>query len=47
MYVKTYPFELSRVFSFLDYESLLAKLFGFQSEPYDDRMVIPTGKVKK
>lgn len=42
-----YPFEISRVLSFLDYESLLAKLFGFASDPYEARPVIPTGKVKK
>lgn len=42
-----FPFEISRIKSFLDYESLLAKLFGFASEPYDDRASISNGKVKK
>ncbi len=43
----SFPFEITRIHSFLDYESLLAKLFGFASEPYGDRIIIPTGKVDK
>ena len=46
MTVVPFPFELTRVHSFLDYESLLAKLFGFASEPYADRVVIPYGPQK-
>ncbi|MHA2250524.1 MAG: hypothetical protein ACXAD7_09180 [Candidatus Kariarchaeaceae archaeon] len=30
----TYPFATSRVYSFFDYEALLAKYFGYASEPY-------------
>ena len=47
MTIKTFPFEISRIYSFLDYESLLAKLFEFKSESYNDRTVIPSGHVKK
>ncbi|MCY3412575.1 MAG: Lrp/AsnC family transcriptional regulator [Candidatus Heimdallarchaeota archaeon] len=43
----SFPFEISRIHSFLDYEALLAKLFGFASEPYPTNSVIPTNKVKK
>lgn len=43
----SYPFEISRIHSFLDYESLLAKLFGFASEPYPEQPVIPTNSVSK
>ena len=42
-----FPFELSRIHSFLDYESLLAKNFGFISEPYEKRVTIPTGYTKR
>jgi DNA-binding Lrp family transcriptional regulator len=42
-----FPFELSRVKSFLDYESLLSKLFGFASEPYENRKTIATGPTKR
>jgi len=45
MHAHTYPFELSRFHSFLDYESLLAKSFGFVSETYENRISIPKGKV--
>ncbi len=43
MHIKAFPFALSRVYAFLDYESLLAKLFGFKSQPYEERKIIPTG----
>ncbi|MHA2091025.1 MAG: hypothetical protein ACW98K_09215 [Candidatus Kariarchaeaceae archaeon] len=46
MNVQAFPFELSRIRSFLDFESLLAKNFGFVSESYENRMVIPSGSVK-
>ena len=46
MITRTYPFELSRIYSFLDYESLLAKNFGFISEEYEKRITIPTGPTK-
>lgn len=42
-----FPFEISRIKSFLDYESLLAKLFGFAAEAYEDRPSISNGRVKK
>lgn len=47
LYTQAFPFELSRVRSFLDYESLLANNFGFVSEPYDKRLNIPSGIIKK
>jgi len=31
----------------MDYETIIAKIFGFQSEPYKDRMTIPSGPIKK
>ncbi|MHA2032420.1 MAG: hypothetical protein ACW99Q_23850 [Candidatus Kariarchaeaceae archaeon] len=46
MATKVYPFELSRIYSFLDYESLLAKNFGFISEAYEERETIPFGPTK-
>ncbi|MCE7735668.1 MAG: hypothetical protein GPJ54_12370 [Candidatus Heimdallarchaeota archaeon] len=46
MMTKAYPFELSRIYSFLDYESLLAKNFGFISEGYVERETIPYGPTK-
>ncbi len=39
-----YPFELTRVHSFMDYESLIARLFGFASESFESRISIPYGK---
>ncbi len=47
LYTQAFPFELSRVRSFLDYESLLANNFGFVSEPYDKRLNIPSGVIKR
>ncbi len=41
-----FPFEISRIHSFMDFESLVAEMFGFASEPYDTRKIIPTGKTK-
>jgi DNA-binding Lrp family transcriptional regulator len=29
-----YPFEVTRIFSFFNFEALLAKNFGYESEPY-------------
>ncbi|MCE7735156.1 MAG: hypothetical protein GPJ54_09785, partial [Candidatus Heimdallarchaeota archaeon] len=46
MHTVAFPFEISRVWSFMDFESLVADLFGFASEPYDTRKVIPTGPVR-
>jgi len=42
-----YPFALSNIYSFMDYETIIAKIFGFQSESYENRMTIPNGPVKK
>ncbi|MDH5644703.1 MAG: hypothetical protein OEZ01_01780, partial [Candidatus Heimdallarchaeota archaeon] len=42
-----FPFEISQMLSFLDYESLLARLFGFSSEPYETRKSIPFGRIKR
>ncbi len=42
-----YPFEISRIHSFMDYESLIAKLFGFSSETYDTRRIFEPKKVSK
>ena len=47
MFDNAFPFEISQCFSFLDYESLLAKSFGFISEEYEKRYTIPTGPVEK
>lgn len=47
MNVVYYPFEISRIRAFMDYESLVAKIFGFASEPYEKRKTIPSGKVNK
>ncbi len=46
MDVVHFPFEITRIRAFMDYESLVAKTFGFASEPYEKRKTIPTGKVK-
>jgi DNA-binding MarR family transcriptional regulator len=42
-----YPFELTRVHSFMDYESLIARLFGFASESYENRISVPSGSVNQ
>ncbi|MHA2504032.1 MAG: helix-turn-helix transcriptional regulator [Candidatus Kariarchaeaceae archaeon] len=42
-----FPFELSKIYSFMDYETIIAKIFGFQSEGYEKRMTIPSGPMKK
>lgn len=47
MTVNFFPFEISRVHAFMDYESLVAKVFDFASEPYDKRQSIPTGSVQR
>lgn len=41
-----FPFEISRIHSFMDFETLVAEMFGFASEPYESRKIIPTGRVK-
>lgn len=46
MHTVAFPFEISRIHSFMDFESLVADLFGFASEPYGTRKVIPTGHVR-
>lgn len=43
---EAFPFEISRVRAFMDFEALIAKLFGFASSPYKNDLLIPTGKVK-
>lgn len=45
MQTVSFPFEITRIHSFLDYEALLAKLFGFSSDPYPKQSIIPTGPV--
>ncbi|MHA2501626.1 MAG: hypothetical protein ACXAE3_01955 [Candidatus Kariarchaeaceae archaeon] len=45
--VIAYPFEISRIHSFLDYESIVAKIFGFAALPYSERVSVRGGKVKK
>ncbi len=41
-----FPFEISRIRAFMDYEPLVARVCNLQPEPYEDKLVIPTGKVK-
>lgn len=38
-----YPFRISRVRSFLDFDSLIAKMFGFASEVTSYNLEMPTG----
>ncbi|NDB30488.1 hypothetical protein EB151_13195, partial [archaeon] len=33
-----YPFEISKIYSFMDYETIIAKIFGFNSEEFGNRM---------
>ena len=47
MSVVYFPFEISRVRAFMDYESLVAKIFGFASDSYDKRQTIPNGQVTR
>lgn len=41
-----FPFELSRIYSFLDYEALVAKVFNITDDNYDNRKIIDTGSTK-
>jgi predicted transcriptional regulator len=44
-----YPFEVTKIFSFFDYDALLAKNFGYVSEPYASKELFgfsPSIKVK-
>ena len=47
MQTDAYPFEISRFRAFMDYEAVVAKVFGFESGPYSDNLLIPTEAVKK
>ncbi|MDH5647404.1 MAG: hypothetical protein OEZ01_15450, partial [Candidatus Heimdallarchaeota archaeon] len=42
-----YPFELTKLHCFMDYESLIANLFGLASQKYEERKTIPTGRVNR
>ncbi len=41
-----FPFEISRIRSFMDYEPLIARFCDLEPEEYEDKLTIPTGKVK-
>ncbi|OLS28914.1 MAG: hypothetical protein HeimC2_03520 [Candidatus Heimdallarchaeota archaeon LC_2] len=45
MQIDAYPFEISRVRAFMDYEALVARLFGFESSEYNEDLLIPTDGV--
>ena len=45
MTINYYPFEISKIRAFMDYESMVARVFGFASDPYVMRKTIPSGKV--
>ncbi|MHA2031243.1 MAG: hypothetical protein ACW99A_10930 [Candidatus Kariarchaeaceae archaeon] len=47
MQIDAYPFEISRIRAFMDYEALVARLFGFESAPYDQGLLIPTEGVDR
>ena len=47
MNIDSYPFEISRIRAFMDYEALVARIFGFESSAYNPELLIPTGKVEK
>jgi DNA-binding Lrp family transcriptional regulator len=42
-----FPFEITRVRAFMNYEALVARLFGFASKPYETDLVIPTSRYEK
>lgn len=44
---EAFPFEITRVRTFMDYEALIARLFGFESASYSKDLIIPTGKIKR
>jgi DNA-binding Lrp family transcriptional regulator len=47
MVTEAFPFEITRVRSFMNYEALVARLFGFASLPYNADLIIPTGNIEK
>lgn len=47
MTVTHFPFQISEIHSFMDYESLIGKLFDFTTDKYNTRSTIPTGKTQK
>ncbi|MHA2502646.1 MAG: hypothetical protein ACXAE3_07245 [Candidatus Kariarchaeaceae archaeon] len=44
---EAFPFEITRVRTFMDYEALVARLFNFESAPYSTDLIIPTGRIKE
>ena len=42
-----FPFEITRIRAFMNYEDLVARLFGFASEPYGNDLVIPTARTDR
>jgi DNA-binding Lrp family transcriptional regulator len=46
MQIDVYPFEISRIRAFMDYEALVARLFGFESSEYNEDLLIPTEGVQ-
>ncbi len=46
MQIDAYPFEISRIRAFMDYEALVARLFGFGSSKYNEDLLIPTKGVQ-
>jgi len=44
---EAFPFEITRVRAFMDYEALVARLFNFESAPYSNELIIPSGRVEK
>ncbi|MCE7735687.1 MAG: Lrp/AsnC family transcriptional regulator [Candidatus Heimdallarchaeota archaeon] len=46
MQIDAYPFEISRIRAFMDYEALVARLFGFESSEYNEDLLIPTEGVQ-
>ncbi|MHA2170887.1 MAG: MarR family transcriptional regulator [Candidatus Kariarchaeaceae archaeon] len=47
MVTEAFPFEITRVRSFMNYEALIARIFGFASLPYSADLIIPTGNIEK
>lgn len=47
MKVLTFPFEISRIRSFMDFEPLVAKVCDLTSSEEEEELFIPTGKVEK
>ena len=44
---EAFPFEISRIRAFLDYDAIIAEHFNFESSNYSNELVIPYGKTKK